>query len=706
MGDHDRGSPETARIISKMEHLLGQLANSLEGETQSQAPFQKHVISIRLCTMTRDQADPASTVITTAVTLAGRPTVALLDSGATHSFISLNYAKRLPIQPEMLNMTYRVMVPSGDELCADTMFRGVELKAYGNKMPANLIVLPLTEFDVILGMDWLAACGVVIDFRQRTVEVRPPGEEPFSFYAPSEKKIPRLISSLKAQQCLKKGCVGYLAQITLVDNTDRPTIKDVEVVREYPHVFPEEVSGLPPERELEFAIDLVPGAAPVSKAPYRLAPAEMKELKEQLQDLLDKGFIRPSFSAWGAPVLFVRKKDGSMRLCIDYRELNKLTVKNKYPLPRIDDLFDQIEGATVFSKIDLRSGYHQLRIKEADVHKTAFRTRYGHYEFLVMPFGVTNAPSIFMDLMNRVFHPYLDQFIIVFIDDILVYSRTREEHAGHLRITLQLLASKQLYAKFSKCEFWLERISFLGHIISKDGVEVDPAKVEAVRDWPVPKSVTEIRSFLGLAGYYRRFIHGFAKLAGPLTALTKKYARYDWSNECQEGFEKLKQALIEAPVLTLPTEGKEFTIYTDASRQGLGAVLMQDMKVIAYASRQLKEHEGNYPTHDLELAVVVYALKIWRHYLYGARCEIYTDHKSLKYFFTQKELNMRQRRWLELVKDYDCSINYHPGKANAVADALSRKAGEQPAGSGEGPMDVENLERSETGMLNFEDEII
>ncbi|KAA0035938.1 pol protein [Cucumis melo var. makuwa] len=296
-----------------------------------------------------------------------------------------------------------------------------------------------------------------------------------------------------------------------------------------------------------------------------------------------------------------------MRLCIDYRELNKVTVKNRYPLPRIDDLFDQLQGATVFSKIDLRSGY-------------------GHYEFIVMSFGLTNAPAVFMDLMNRVFREFLDTFVIVFIDDILIYSKTEAEHEEHLRMVLQTLRDNKLYAKFSKCEFWLKQVSFLGHVVSKAGVSVDPAKIEAVTCWTRPSTVSEVRSFLGLAGYYRRFV-----------------------------------------------------IYSDASKKGLGCVLMQQGKVVAYASRQLKSHEQNYPTHDLELAAVVFALKIWRHYLYGEKIQIFTDHKSLKYFFTQKELNMRQRRWLELVKDYDCEILYHPGKANVVVDALSRKVSHSAA---------------------------
>ncbi|KAK8619690.1 hypothetical protein V6N13_135972 [Hibiscus sabdariffa] len=427
-------------------------------------------------------------------------------------------------------------------------------------------------------------------------------------------------------------------------------IEEIRTVKEFPDVFPEELPGLPPDRDVEFEIETYPGSAPVSMAPYRMAPKELKELKVQLQELLDRGFIRPSSSPWGAPVLFVKKKDGSLRLCIDYRKLNNLTVKNKYPLPRIDDLFDQFRGATVFSKIDLRSGYYQLKVKDSDVAKTAIRTRYGHYEFLVMPFGLTNAPAAFMDMMNQA------------------------EHVEHLRIVLQTLRDHRLYAKLSKCEFWLKKISFLGHVVSAEGIQVDPGKIEAIVSWKQPKNVSEIRSFLGLAGYYRRFVEGFSIIAAPLTKLLKKDVPFVWTEAQQASFEKLKEALTQAPVLVQPESGKDFAVYNDASHSGLGCVLMQEGRVIAYASRQLRPHELNYPTHDLELAAVVFALKIWRHYLYGEKCYIYTDHKSLKYLLTQKELNLRQRRWLELMKDYDCQIEYHPGKANVAADALSRKA--------------------------------
>ncbi|WVZ93199.1 hypothetical protein U9M48_039199 [Paspalum notatum var. saurae] len=434
----------------------------------------------------------------------------------------------------------------------------------------------------------------------------------------------------------------------------------IPVACEYPDVFPEELSRLPSDRDVEFSIELVPGTALVSRRPYMMAPNELKELKVQLQEQLDKGFIRPSSSPWGCPALFVEKKDqGGKRLCVDNRPLNAVTIKNKYLLPHIDILFNQLGGATVFSKIDLKSGYHQIKIREEDIPKTAFSTRYGLYEYLVMSFGLTNAPAFFMYMMNSVFMNELDKFVVVFIDDILVYSKNKKEHEEHLRIVLSRLREHKLYAKFSKCAFWLNEVAFLGHVLSEKGVAVDPSKVE--------DTVTEIRSFLGLAGYYRRFIKGFSKIAKPMTALTQKNAKFVWSPKCDEAFQTLKKLLTSAPILPQPDITKPFEVYCDASGSGLGCVLMQEGRVIAYASCQLRKHKVNYPTHDLELLVVVHALKKWRHYLLGNTCHIYTDHKSLKYIFTQPEINMRQRYWLELIKDYDLDIHYHPGKANVVA---------------------------------------
>jgi hypothetical protein len=324
------------------------------------------------------------------------------------------------------------------------------------------------------------------------------------------------------------------------------------VVRDFSDVFLEELPGMPPYREVEFVIDPLPETAPTFKQSYRMSVEELKGLKKQLVELQEAGYIRPNSSPCGAPVLFVQKKEGSQGMCVDYRSLNDVTVKNKYPLPRIEDLFDQMRGAKVFSKIDLRSGYHQMKNRPSDIPKTILSTRYGIYEFTVMTFGLTNAPTCFMNLMNKVFMEYLDRFVVVFIDDILIYSQSDNDHEEHLRLVLQKLRDNQLYAKFSKCEFWIGEVPFLGHIISNGGISVDPAKVKEIMEWRVPTTVTEIRSFLGLAGYYRRFIEGFSKIAKPMTSLLEKGKEFKWDEKCQDSFDLLKKRLMSPPVLVMP----------------------------------------------------------------------------------------------------------------------------------------------------------
>ncbi|KAL0553629.1 hypothetical protein IC582_007529 [Cucumis melo] len=651
-------------------HTADRCPMRLTGNAQNQAAGAPH--QGKVFATNKTEAERAGTVVTGTLPVLGHYTSVLFDSGSSHSFISSAFVLHARLEVEPLHHVLSVSTPSGECMLSKEKVKACQIEIAGHVIEVTLLVLDMLDFDVILGMDWLAANHAIIDCSRKEVAFNPPSMASFKFKGEGSRSLPQVISAIRASKLLSQDTWGILASVVDTREVD-VSLSSEPVVRDYPDVFPEELPGLPPHREVEFAIELESGTVPISRAPYRMAPAELKELKVQLQELLDKGFIRPSVSPWGAPVLFVMKKDGSMRLCIDYRELNKVTVKNIYSLPKIDDLFDQLQGATVFSKIDLRWGYHQLRIKDGDVPKTAFRSRYGHYEFIVMSFGLTNAPAVFMDLMNRVFREFLDTFVIVFIDDILIYSKTEAEHEEHLRMVLQTLRDNKLYAKFSKCEFWLKQVSFLGHVVSKAGVSMDPAKIEAVTSWTRPSTLSEVRSFLGLAGYYRRFVENFSRIATPLTQLTRKGAPFVWSKACEDSFQNLKQKLVTAPVLTVPDGSGSFVIYSDASKKGLGCVLMQQGKVVAYALRQLKSHEQNYPTHDLELAAVVFALKIWRHYLYGEKIQIFMDHKSLKYFFTQKELNMRQRRWLELVKDYDCEILYHPGKANVVADALSRK---------------------------------
>ncbi|GJT10244.1 putative reverse transcriptase domain-containing protein [Tanacetum coccineum] len=589
--------------------------------------------------------NPDSNIVTGTFLLNNRYASILFDTGADRSFISTAFSSLIDIIPTPLDNHYDVELADGKIVGVNTILRGCTLNFLNHPFTIDLMPVELGSFDAIIGMDWLRRHHAVIVCDEKLVRV-PFGNETLVFRG-------------------AESYIGRESRLTVISCSKVQEIMADTDVMSFWHRYP------PPKRMTR--------AAPRGiEAPYRLAPSEMKELSEQLQELSDKDFIRPSSSPWGAPVLFVKKKDGSFRMCIDYRELNKLTVKNRYPLPRIDDLFDQLQGSSIYSKIDLRSGYHQLRVREQDIPKTAFRTRYGHYEFQVMPFGLTNAPAVFMDLMNRVCRPYLDKFVIVFIDDILIYSKNEKEHEEHLKAILGLLKEEKLYAKFSKCDFWIPKVQFLGHVIDSRGIHVDPAKIESIKDWASPKTPTEIRQFLGLAGYYRRFIEGFSKIAKSMTKLTQKGIKFDWGEKEEDAFQLIKQKLCSAPILALPEGSEDFVVYCDASHKGLGAVLMQREKVIAYASRQLKVHEKNYTTHDLELGSVVFALKLWRHYLYGTRCTVFTDHKSLQHILDQKDLNMRQRRWLELLSDYDCDIRYHPGKANVVADALSRKEREVP----------------------------
>ncbi|KAL4348778.1 hypothetical protein GQ457_17G007950 [Hibiscus cannabinus] len=493
---------------------------------ESRAPARMYHVRGR-----EDEESPD--VITGTVELNSQSAYALTDSGSTHSFICTTALERLSMNPENVKSSLVVSNPIGKIMPINLICKECSITIRGIPFPINLYVLLNCEFDLILGLDWLGEHQAWID------------KKPMSIFA----------------------------AMALQDEYDFG-LPYMPVVSEFIIVFPEELPGLPPTREVQFGIDSQPETNPVSITPYRMASIELKELKKQLEELQRKGFIRPNTSPWGAPVLFVKKKDSSMRLCIDYRQLNRVTIKNKYPLPRIEDLFDQLRDASIFLKIDLRSGYYQMRMKFVDVPKTTFRTRYGHYKFLVMPFGLTNAPTTFMDLMNRIFKPYLDKFVVVFIEDILIYSRNKDEHAEHIWIVLQTLRDRQLLAKFSNCEFWLSEVAFLGHIILAKGIMVDPKKVQTILDWRPPRNVGEVRSFLGLARYYRRFVKGFSAIALPLTKLLRKDQPFEWSEDRQKSFDQLKQALTHAPVLVQPEPGKEFTVYSDASHSGLGCVLM------------------------------------------------------------------------------------------------------------------------------------
>ncbi|GJU97381.1 putative reverse transcriptase domain-containing protein [Tanacetum coccineum] len=495
-------------------------------------------------------------IMTGTFTLNNHFATTLFDSGADYSFVFTTFIPLLGLEPNDLGFKYEIEIASGQLVEIDMVIKVCKLEIKGHVFDIYLIPFGHGSFDVIIGMDWLSNYKAEIICHEKVVRIPLPDGKVLRVLGERPEEKARLLMSAKASE--KKQ-------------------EEIIVVRDFPEVFPDDLSGLPPIQEIEFWIELTPGATSVAKSRYRLAPSELAELSGQLKELQDKGFIRPSSSPWGAPILFVKKKDGSFRMCIDYRELNKLTVKNRYPLPRIDDLFDQLQGSQFFLKIDLRSGYHQLRVHEDDNLKTIFRTRYGHFEFTVMPF-----------------------------DDILIYSKTQEEHVEHLWLILGLLKKEKLYAKFSKCEFWLREVQFLGHVINGDGIHVDPSKIEAVKNWKAPRTPTKVRSFLGLVGYYRRFIKNFSKIAKSLTILTQKGKVFDWGEEQELAFQTLKDKLCNAPVLALLDGPEDFVVYCDVSGIGLGCVLMQRGKI-------------------------------------------------------------------KLFSDYECEIRYHPGKANVVADALSRK---------------------------------
>ena len=443
---------------------------------------------------------------------------------------------------------------------------------------------------------------------------------------------------------------------------------------EFGDVFPSDLpDGVPPSRDLDHSIDLLPGSKPISKPAYRLSHSEVQEVERQLTEYVEKGFIRPSSSPWAAPILLVKKKDGSMQMCVDYRSLNQVTIKNKYPMPRIDELFDQLNGAKYFSKIDLRSGYHQVRIREQDVPKTAFRTRCGHFEFLVMPFGLTNAPATFMTLMDRILHPFLGKFVVVFLDDILIYSKSKREHLEHLRAVFELLRKNKLFGKESKCDFFAEQIHYLGHIVSAEGTRMDPEKVDAILRWPEPKNLEELQIFLGMSGFYRQYVKDYAKIAVPLTdELKTKDKNIRWGDPQQKSFDKLKVVLVATPVLSIVDPNEPFVLETDASGEAIGAVLLQRGRPVAFESKKLDRAQRNYSAYERELLAIIHALKKWRHYLYGATFEVCTDHESLKWLSSQPKLKGRKARWAELLQEFDLTIRYQRGKFNIVADALSR----------------------------------
>uniref|UniRef100_A0A2N9J8Y4 Reverse transcriptase n=1 Tax=Fagus sylvatica TaxID=28930 RepID=A0A2N9J8Y4_FAGSY len=605
--------------------------------------------------------------------------VVLLDTGSTHNFLDWKLARNLKLTIDT-SKTFKVKVANGAVINTKGEIKELLVEVQGHQFQIDFSLLELGGSGVVLGTQWLRTLGVISwDFENLEMEFTHQG-----------KKI--LLQGMKAGKSSIQGSKefarkpptqGLLLQVSqLTESSDQepvlflasqqiPTAVQM-VLQHYTSVF-REPQGLPPLRGHEHQILLKEGTQPICQRPYRYPFYQKTEIENIVKELLESSSIRPSQSPFSSPVLLVRKADGSWRMCIDYRGLNKETIKDKFPIPVVDELLDELHGAWVFSKLDLRSGYHQIRMKERDIEKTAFRTHEGHYEYLVMPFGLTNAPSTFQALMNEVFKPYLRKFVLVFFDDILVYSQDLEQHVGHLEIVLQVLLQHMLFAKLSKCVFAVQEVEYLGHIISGHGVQTDPKKTAAMTAWPIPKSIKALRGFLGLTGYYRKFIKGYGQIASPLTSLLKKDA-FGWNEAATDAFEKLKVAVSQPPVLALPDFTKSFVVECDASGYGIGAVLMQGGRPIAYYSQGLKGKNLFLSTYEKELLALVLSVKKWRPYLLGKPFVIKTDQQSLKHLLEQRVGTPMQQKWITKLLGYPFVLEYKKGKENLVADALSRQA--------------------------------
>lgn len=617
----------------------------------------------------------------------GKTVVILLDSGSTHNVLSAELAMKLHCEMEEVP-SYKVSLANGRQVKGSTQCKNLEWSVGGEVFVIDALILPLNDYDLILGMQWLEPLGQMTwNFQSRTLKFQHEGKEVELQALPKP-----AVSWMTAEQLLAtvskeegKGenqyyLVQLLTQSLTIEQQQSISAKMKEqlegLLQQYNEVF-KEPKTLPPKRVQDHRIHLK-NSEPISVKPYRYPTIQKDAMEQLVQEMLEAGVIRDSNSPFSSPVVLVKKKDGSWRMCIDYRELNRATVKDKFPMPVIEELLDELHGAKFFSKIDLRSGYHQIRMHEPDIQKTAFRTHMGHYEFLVMPFGLTNAPSTFQSTMNSLLKPLLRKCALVFFDDILIYSRTWEDHLRHIEAVLALLLQNQFFAKAEKCQFGEQQIEYLGHIISAKGVATDMVKVEAMSQWPVPRNVKELRGFLGLTGYYRRFIRNYGLIAKPLTRLLQKGA-FEWSQTAEHAFRELKKAMVTAPVLSLPDFSEEFVIETDASGAGIGAVLMQRHHPIAFLSKALAPKHQGLSTYEKELLALVMAVTKWRSYLLGRHFVIRTDHHSLKYLVEQRLVTPVQQKWLTKLLGFDYEIRYKKGAENVAADALSRVTSAQVA---------------------------
>ncbi|GJZ44771.1 ty3-gypsy retrotransposon protein [Tanacetum coccineum] len=612
--------------------------------------------------------------------LGDQPVVVLIDGGSTHNFVQTRLAKHLSlvIQPSpYLNVT----VGNGEKIDCGGFCKETHIQLGGSTFLIDFFVLPIYGADIVLGVDWLAQLGpILFDYKDLWLEFDYKGKR-LKLKGLQTPSLHQITMNQFRKLAQSDSIVSYFHLTMEAHSTTRDSpihskpdspfsTALTDLLSEFDIVF-NKPTQLPPSRSCDHQINLVPSTSPISVRPYRYPHFQKSEIEKLVAEMLADGIIRPSTSPFSSPVLLVKKKDGSWRFCVDYRVLNAATVKDKFPIPTVNELLDELHGATVFSKLDLRSGYHQVRLHTDAIPKTAFRTHEGHYEFTVMPFGLSNAPSTFQALMNDVFRSLLRRCVLVFFDDILVFSPNWETHLTHLRLVLSILQTNSLYAKLSKCEFGCSSIQYLGHIVSGSGVAVDQDKIAAIQAWPIPNSVKLLRGFLGLAGYYRRFVPHFAKLAAPLTALLRKQS-FVWTPTANQAFLALKESLMHTPVLALPDFSTPFLIQTDASGTSVGAVLTQHGHPIAYFSKQMCPRLQASSTYEREMFAITEAIKKWRPYLLGRHFTVQTDHQSLRALTSQTIQTTAQQKWITKLLGYDFDIIYRPGTANGPADALSR----------------------------------
>ncbi|XP_073057376.1 uncharacterized protein [Primulina eburnea] len=606
--------------------------------------------------------------------VAGKEVVAMVDSGASHNFVSKEVITELGLEVDS-SVFFGVCLGDGCRVSSQGVCRRLKVDLGQCQIQIEGYLFELGGIDLILGVDWLRTLGDVL-LNWNRMEMR------FSW---CEQTV-----ILKGDPSLSRSLVSFksIAKVSEVEFYGAVLLKWKggeewgaedggggeamnNMLAKYEKVF-REPCGLPPNRSQNHVISIKEGCGPISVRPYRYAHRQKDEIEKMVSEMLISGVIQTSNSPYSSPVILVKKTDGSWRFCVDYRALNDITIADKYPIPVVEELFDELHGATHFTKLDLKSGYHQIRVRAADVHKTAFRTHEGHYEFLVMPFGLKNAPATFQATMNEVFRPFLRKFVLVFFDDVLIYCKSWKDHVKHVEVVLTLLQQHKFVLNQKKCQFGLEQVEYLGHIITAQGVAMDRNKIESVVHWPQPQNTKGVRAFLGLTGYYRKFIKDYGKIARPLTEQLKKN-QFGWEEKAQGAFERLKQAMVTAPVLRMPDFSKEFVIECDASGMGIGAVLNQEGQPIAFYSKALADRALSKSTYERELMALVLAVQHWRHYLLGRKFVVIIDHKPLKNLLQQRITTPDQQYWLAKLMGYEFEIKHRAGAENGAADALSRR---------------------------------